>query len=269
MRKLPLALIGALAVSLAAPAIASPAGDFQKLMDDYWQVQLRESPLLATSAGVKTYDAQLDELSLEAMDRQAAQAQAFLDRLNAIPKSALIPANQTNYAILKRSLANAIEANRFGQRQMLYSTLGSYHGYYAGLGNSQAFHDKADYENYLARIALVPERMRAYSQISVKAAAEGYVQPCVTLTRFPETIHGDIAVDPTKSRFYAPFEGPKPATITQAEWDALKQHAAKLIRDSINPSYQAFARLYETELASKCRQTVAVSALPQGEEYYA
>ncbi|HUG46030.1 MAG TPA: DUF885 domain-containing protein, partial [Sphingomicrobium sp.] len=47
------------------------------------------------------------------------------------------------------------------------------------------------------------------------------------------------------------------------------QHAAKLIRDSINPSYQAFARLYETELASKCRQTVAVSALPQGEEYYA
>jgi uncharacterized protein (DUF885 family) len=269
MRKLPLALIGALAIAVAPPALASPAGEFQKLMDEYWAAQLRESPLLATSAGVKTYDAQLDELSLEAMDRQTAQAQSFLARLNSIPRSALTAENQTNHAILKRTLEDTVEYNRFGQRQMLYSTLGSYHAYYAGLGSSQAFHDKADYENYLARIALVPERMRSYSQISVKAAAEGYVQPCVTLTRFPETIRGDIATDPTQSRFYSPFEGPRPATVTQAEWDALKQRAAALIRDRINPSYEAFATLYDNQLAQKCRQSVSVSALPQGEEYYA
>ena len=32
---------------------------------------------------------------------------------------------------------------------------------------------KADYENYLARLALVPARMQAYSDMSVKAANEG------------------------------------------------------------------------------------------------
>ena len=269
MRKLPLALIGAASLALAAPAFAGPVEDFHQLMDDYWQTQLQESPLLATSAGVDTYDAQLDELSLEAMDRQAAQAQAFLERLNAIPQTALTPADRTNYAILKRTLQNTIDYNRFGQRQMLYSTLGSYHGYYAGIGQSQPFHDKADYENYLARIALVPDRMRAYSEISVKAAREGYVQPCVTLSGFPATIRGDIASHPTQSRFYAPFAGARPATIAQAEWDALKQSAATLIRDRINPSYEAFAKLYEAELAPKCRQSVSVAALPQGEEYYA
>ena len=268
MRKLPLALIGAASIAFASPALAGPVEDFHELMNDYWSTQLRESPLLATSAGVKTYDARLDELSLAAMDRQAAQAQAFLQRLNAIPKTALTPADQTNYAILKRSLQNAVEYNRFGQRQMLYSTLGSYHGYYAGIGETQPFHSKEDYENYLARISFVPERMRAYSDISLKAAREGYVQPCVTLTNFPDTIRGDIAADPTQSRFYAPFAGAKPAPVTQAEWDALKERAARIIRDQINPSYQAFAELYDSQLASKCRQTVAVTALPQGDDYY-
>jgi len=269
LRKLPLALIGAASIFLASPAVAGPTEDFHRLMDDYWAAMLKESPLLATSAGVKTYDSQLDELSLQAMDRQAALAKAFLDRLNAIPKSALPAADQTNYAILKRTLQTSIEGNRFGQRQMLYSTLGSYHDYYAGIGETQPFHDKADYENYLKRIALVPERMRAYGEISVKAANEGYVQPCVTLTRFPDTISGNISADPAKSRFYSPFAGEKPGNISQAEWDDLKARAAALIRDRINPSYEAFARLYAERLAAKCRQDVAVSSLPQGKDYYA
>lgn len=269
MRKLQLALIGAATIALASPAFAGPVEDFHKLMDEYWATQLRESPLLATSAGVKTYDSKLDELSLAAMDRQAAEAQAFLDRLNAIPKAALPAADQTNYAILMRALETAIEGNRFGQRQMLYSVLGSLHDYYAGIGETQPFHDKSDYENYLKRIALVPDRMRSYGEISVKAVGEGYAQPCVTMTRFRDTISGNISADPAKSRFYAPFAGEKPGNVSQADWDSLKARAATLIRDRINPSYEDFGKVYATQLAPKCRAGVAVSDLPQGKEYYA
>ena len=268
MRKLPLALIAAASIALATPALAGPVEDFHALMDDYWSTLLKESPLLATSAGVTTYDAQLDELSLAAMDRQAAQAAAFLNRLNAIPATALPPGDRTNYAILKRSLENSVQANRFGARQMLYSTLGSYHDYYAGIGETQPFRTAQDYHNYLARIALVPDRMRSYAEISVKAAQEGYVQPCVTLSGFPNTISGNISADPTKSRFYAPFAASKPAAVSEAEWAALKGRAAALIRDKINPSYQAFGQIYESQLASKCRQSVAATALPQGKDYY-
>jgi uncharacterized protein (DUF885 family) len=267
MRTFAFAAAAAASLAFAAPAAAGPVEDFRALQDEYWAAALRNSPTLATSAGVTTYDAELDALSLEEMDRQAAESAAFLRRLNAIPVSALPPSERTNYLILKRGLETAVEANRFGQRQMLYSTLGSYHDYYAGLGETQPFRTKADYENYLKRIAHVPERMRAYGEISVKAAREGYVQPCVTLTRFPDTIAGNIA-EPAESRFYAPFAGERPAAISQADWESLKSRAAALIRDRINPSYRAFASLYESELKDKCRQSVGVSALPQGEEYY-
>ena len=269
MRRLMFSLASAATLAIAAPALAGPAEDFQALMDQAWAAQLKNSPTLATSVGVTDYDAQLDVLGLAEMDRQAAEAAAFLQRLNAIPVARLSAVDQSNYAILKTNLTNAVEANRFGQRQMLYSTLGSYHDYYAGLAENQPFRTKADYEHYLSRIALVPERITAYGQISTKAAAEGYVQPCVTLTNFPATIRGSIAADPAQSRFYAPFAAQRPTSISESDWKTLQKRAATLIRDRINPSYDQFAQLYDRDLAPKCRQSVGASALPGGKEYYA
>jgi uncharacterized protein (DUF885 family) len=261
-------LLAATMLILSAQALAGPAEDFHKLQEDYWAAALRNSPTLATSVGVSSYDAQLDVLSLAEMDRQAAESAAFLGRLNAIPLQSLAPADRANHQILKRTLENSVAANRFGHRQMLYSTLGSYHDFLAGIAENQPFRSLADYQNYLKRIALVPQRMQAYGEISVKAAGEGHTQPCVTLAGFPATIRGSIAADPAQSRFYLPFAAAKPANIPEARWAALKAEAAALIRDRINPSYDAFARLYDAQLAGKCRKDVAISSTPQGKDYY-
>ena len=262
-------LLAATAFMFAAPAVAGPVQNFQKLQDDYWAALLKNSPTLATSVGVTTYDRELGEITLAAADRQAGQAAGFLTRLNAIPAASLPAAGQANYAILKDNLESSIEANRFGQRQLYYSILGSYHGSIAGMGEGQPFRNYADYDNYLARIALVPSRMRDYGDISVKAAKEGFVQPCVTMTGFPATVSGVITADPATSRFYVPFAAPKPASVSAAQWADLQARAKALISDKINPSYQAFATIYDRELKDKCSQAVSVSSQPGGAAYYA
>ena len=89
MRFLTLALATAASVAFSAPAIAGPADDFHKLMDEYWAAYLKDNPLTASSVGVQTYDRQLGELSLAEFDRQAAEAQSFLTRLRAIPAASL------------------------------------------------------------------------------------------------------------------------------------------------------------------------------------
>ena len=262
-------LLAATAIALAAPAFAGPAQDFQKLQDDYWAALLKNSPTLATSVGVTKYDRELGEITLAEADRQVAEAAVFLKRLKAIPTTALPAAGQANYAILKDNLESGIEANGFGQRQLYYSILGSYHGLIAGMGEGQPFRTYADYDNYLARISFVPARMRDYGAISVKAASEGFVQPCATMTGFPATITGVITADPAKSRFYAPFAAPKPASISAAQWADLQARAKALIGSKINPSYQDFASLYDRDLKDKCSQAVSVSSQPNGAAYYA
>jgi uncharacterized protein (DUF885 family) len=106
-------------------------------------------------------------------------------------------------------------------------------------------------------------------EISRKAAREGYVQPCVTLGNMETSITGVITADPTKSRFYSPFAGTKPATVTDSQWADLKARAKQLITTKINPAYQNWASVYHNEVGPRCRQSVSVSALPQGREYYA
>ena len=262
-------LLAAAAIALGTPALAGPTQDFQKLQDDYWAALLKNSPTLATSVGVTKYDRQLGEISLAAADRQVAEAAVLLRRLNLIRPKALPPGQQANHAILKDNLESFIGASKFGQRQLYYSVLGSYHGGIAGMGEQQAFRSTADYDNYLARIALVPDRMRDYGAISVKAANEGFVQPCVTMTDFPKTITGVIAADPAKSRFYAPFAGSRPASVSEAQWGELQTRAKALIADKINPSYAAFAATYDRELKDRCSTKVSVSSQPGGAAYYA
>jgi uncharacterized protein (DUF885 family) len=256
-------------LAVAAPALAGPAEDFQKLQDDYWAATLKGNPLFASAVGVKTYDRQVAPLSLAELDRVTAENAAFLARLETIPAASLPASEQANRAVLKRQLEDAIEGNRFGERQLLYSTLGSYHDNLAGMAENIPFRSYADYDNYLARLEQVPDRMKSYGELSLKAAREGYVQPCVTMVSFGSTITGNITPDVTQSRFYGPFTGQRPQNISADQWAALQGRAKALITSRVNPAYQGFADLYDRDLKGKCRQSVGVSAMPQGKEYYA
>ena len=252
----------------ATPALAGPVEDFHALQDSYWAAYLKDSPITATSVGVQTYDRELDRVGLAEQDRLAAEAKTFLAALDAIPPGSLPPADQANYSILHRQLANAIEVDRFGSRAIAYGGSGGLHNFYAGMADQQPFRTRADYDNYLARIALVPERMAAYTQMSVDAARRGYTQPCVTMTKFEGTISGTIATDPAKSRFYLPFAGNRPDSIAAADWAAMQQRAKTLISTTINPSYQSFADAYARDIKARCRTAVGIGALPDGKAYY-
>jgi uncharacterized protein (DUF885 family) len=269
MRYLTLALATAASIAVSSPAVAGPTEDFRKLMDDYWAVYLKDNPLIASSVGVQTYDRELGELSVAEFDRQAGAAQAFLTRLRAIPAASLTPMDQSNRAVLDRTLEDQIMLNRFGQRQLLYSSLGSYHEYIATMGENIPMRTKADYENYLARLALVPARMKSYSDISVKAAAEGYTQACEWMKTLPGSTLAMVPADVTKSPFYGPFGANPPQAVSAADWAGLQSRAREVISGPIAASYRAFSSVAQSQLVPKCRTVDSVATQPQGKDYYA
>ena len=269
MRHLTIALATAASIAFATPAVAGPTEDLAALMSDYWAAYLKDNPLTASSVGVTTYDRALAELSLAEFDRQAAEAERFLTRLKAIPATSLSTMDQSNRAVLMRSLEDQIMLNRFGQRQLLYSSLGSYHESLATMGENIPMRTKADYENYLARLALVPARMQAYSDISVKAADEGYTQACAWMKSMPGQTLALVPADVTQSPFYGPFAASRPQAVSAADWSALQGRAREVIGGPIAASYRAFSTLAESRLVPKCRNVDSVSAQRGGKDYYA
>ena len=264
-----LGLLAGVALAAGVPAAAAPTDDLKALMDEYWAAYLKNNPVFASTVGVKTYDRELGEVSLAEFDRQAALAAGFLKRLEAIPAASLTPLDRSNHAVLRRTLQDQIEANRFGQRQLLYSSLGSYQEGLATMSDNLALREAADYDNYLARLALVPARMQAYSAMSVKGAGEGYTQACAWMRTMPGSTLALVPADPTASPFYGPFAGARPQSVSAAEWARLQGRARELIGGPIAASYKAFAQVAETQLVPKCRTVDSVSAMPMGRDYYA
>ncbi|HEY0445529.1 MAG TPA: DUF885 domain-containing protein [Allosphingosinicella sp.] len=264
MRKLLIAVL----LAGSAPAAAAPADEFRTLLDEHWAWSMRESPVYATMLGVRDHDDRIDDVSLEAADRRTREAQALLKRLEAIPAAQLSPADRTNHAILKRMLEEQIEANRFGQRMILFSNRGGWHQSVAGMADQLPFRTKRDYESYLTRLALYPKLNDEALTVTRRAVREGYMLPCDAMTGFDKTISGVIAGPPEKSRFYGPFTRAKPSDVTDAEWAAMQARARTLIEGTLYPAYRKHLAAYTGEMAPKCGKAVGVSAQPGGKDYY-
>lgn len=263
-----IALTAAILAS-SAPALAAPAHDLKQLIAEHWQWVLSENPVLASRVGDKRYDDRLGDLSLAAADRAAAQADLFLKRLDAIADGDLAPAERTNKDILASLLKEQIAANGFGQRTMLFSTYSSPHQYLAGMAQGLSFDKGDDYRNYLKRLEQIGALNQQTIAISREALAKGFVQPCLAMQGFEDTVLGAVAGPAEKTRFYAPFAAAKPRDLDEAEWTELKGRAVQIIDTVVKPEYQKFADFYLNDYKPKCRSTIGASAMPQGKEWYA
>ena len=261
-------LIASVLLASASPALAGPSEDFKALTDEYWAFTLRENPTFASGLGIHDYDDRLADISLAAEDRRAAQAAVFLDRLKSIPADGLSPADRINQAILARSLAENVEANRFGQRVMIFSNRSGWHQELAGLADGLTFRTAVDYDNYLKRLGRYPALNDEALKISTQAVGGGYVLPCASLGGFDGTIAGVIPADPTKSRLYSPFTRERPASIAAAQWSALQSRARSLIDGDLRAAYARHLAWYQSTYKPKCSTTIGASALPGGKAFY-
>lgn len=262
-----LTFVAALAWFAAMPAQATPADDLAAVERELEAWLLREFPEYASQIGEARSDA-LTDMSIEAMDRRTAEAAALLARVDAINEGGLAPAQRVNRAIMRRLLDETVEANGFGQRLMLFSTYSGWGQRFASLADDLPFNTAADYRSFLARMAAYPAQNAAAIAVSRRAAAEGYVLPCVVLGDHARTIEGVITADPAASRFYQPFTRTRPVDASETDWAAMQAEARRMITDILNPAYRTHLAFFNDEYLPRCTQAVGISAQPGGRDYY-
>ena len=263
------AAVGAAPVTAqtTAAAVTPATAQLAALLKEHWAWYLANNPVQASMLGVRSGDGKLGDPSLAAADAQAAEAAAFIKRLDAIDPAGLSEADRLNRLVLRRSLADQVEANKFPQRAVLFSNRDGWHTYFAVLPDLTPFFTKADYLSYVERLEAFPAYNAASIAVTRTALKDGQVQPCESMVGFDKSISGTITDTPEKSVFWAPF-GKQPTTISDADWAALKARAAKAISGGVMPAYRELLDFYVKDYAPNCRKTVGTSALPQGGEYY-
>ncbi len=247
----------------AQPEAARLAG----LVDREWSWRLREFPLLATSVGVHDYDDRLEDASAAAEERRAEATRGFLAELDAIDASALDPADRIDARIFRAQLADRLDSHRFHEELMPVNADSGFHTSFALLPLGVPLATVRDYENYCARLEAFPRWMDDHVALMREGLARGITVPKATLAGIERTIEPLAGPDVEKHPLWAPFAD-FPATVPVPERSRLAERGRRALSEGVIPGYRRFLDFMVHEYVPGARETLAATALPDGEAYY-
>lgn len=270
IRSFVLAGLAAIALAQVVPAHAqAPARNaaLHQLFADEWERGLRESPENASYNGDNRFNDRWSDSSLAAIAAREAADRAALRRLHGFDRAALSPDDQLNYDTFEWELQRKVERQRFKEYLQPIRHQGGVQTA-DGMIEILPFASAKDYRDWIARmrgLGVVVDQSIALMREGVR---QGQLPPRVLMQRVPPQIATQIVDDPTRSPFYRPFLNFKEG-VPVAQRTALQQQAQAAIRETVVPAYRKLQAFFENEYLPHTRDSIAVAALPDGEDYYA
>jgi uncharacterized protein (DUF885 family) len=246
---------------------SSASRQLQGLFVDDWEFSMKEYPLFATDTGDNRFNDKLPSVSEADIKRRNQQDLFFLDRLLAIDRGQLSPAERLNYDIFKRKKEDNLKWFEFQTYLMPVSQMGGFHTDFAELPDNVPLNNARDYENYIARLNGFEFYARQHIDLMRTGIQRGFVEPRVVLTGIEQSIQAHIVDEPNNSLLFKPFKK-FPKTISQTDQIRLTEAGRKAISQSVVPGYKAFLKFMVDEYIPAARQDIAASSLPNGRAFY-
>lgn len=258
--------------AVTAEQAAERAAQLQQLYADYWEASLELNPLQATFVGDPRYNDRMpDFFSAEFREKQSAFTRDWLARAQAIGSDGLSGQDLLSYQIFVRDLEAELEGERFPDWQQPLNQFYNLTGLFAQLGSgtgAQPFATVQDYDNWLARAGQFPALMQTMQANMRTGMANGVVQPKVLMEKVIPQIDALISDDPEQTLFWRPVAN-FPEGFSNEDKARLTDAYRSLITDQLMPAYRELRAFVADEYLPAARDTVSLSALPDGEAWYA
>jgi uncharacterized protein (DUF885 family) len=256
------------AFAFAQLTSSSPAKKLNELFDEDWEWTLQNYPEYATFLGDNRFNDRLIDFTRPAIEARHAHQRQMLERVEKIDRSQLIGQDTISYDLFLLDKQIAVEAQRWPTELMPLSQIEGPHIGFAQLAGSSPFRNVGDYENYLARLGAYSTQLDQVIELMKRGMETRWLYPAVPLRSVPSQIEGQIVEDPTASPLYKPFQS-FPAEISEAEGQRLSEGGRRQIKESVIPALRKLNTFVKDRYLPACRSEIAVSALPDGEAYYA
>lgn len=263
-----LAILIPLAAASLTPALAEAQdAELHTLFDEFMDFRRQEEPRFAASlAGVSP--ATLGSMTEADIERRAAAARRFRDRLLEIPRDRLSDEDLVHRDIFESMLGERIGDVEFGGHLLPINADSGFHIGMARLPNSLPLASVADYEAYIALLRDIPRYFGEHIALMRRGLERGITVPRVVLGGYEVTIASHVLEDPEASVFYAPFAA-FPERIPEADRARLRAAGAEAVLGGAVAAYRTFLDFFENEYRPAARTTIGASDLPNGREYYA
>lgn len=253
---------------VAAEAEMNETEKLQTFFEEEWEYGLKENPIKATLFGDLRYNDRLGDSSIAAIERRQRHGVEALRQLESIDRSKLADSDKLNYDLYLENLTLRIEGHRFPWYLTPINQMGGVQQGPPNVVRSLPFRNAKHYEDYLSRLSQLP----AVVDQTIERMQEGLKQritpPKITLRAVAEQIQAQIVSKVEESPFYRPFKN-FPETVPLSEQERLSAAGKEAIEQSILPAYQKLHDFWVSEYYPNTRETIGLSSLPNGEQWYA
>ncbi|MBK5186896.1 MAG: DUF885 domain-containing protein [Gemmatimonadaceae bacterium] len=232
-----------------------------------WDYGNIEYPEAATYTGYKGQNGRWTDFSLEAIAQRKKELQNPMTVIASIDRAALSASDQLNYDLFRRGAEDAIAGTRFPREelaidarsgpQLLPQTLEL---------NPNA--SVSDYEDIVARVDGLGTVVDQTIVLLQKGLAAKVTAPRITLRDVPDQVKGLLTADPMRSPVLVMFTR-FPSTIGAADQQRLTAAAVKSYTEKVKPAYERLYTFLTKSYIPGARETVGMSALPDGAAWYA
>jgi uncharacterized protein (DUF885 family) len=290
MRILKLAMLGLLPSLYVLPLLATahPGTDsqsaaekeFRAYLNADWKRWMEFYPEFATAVGYPGQNRRWSDDSPAGVEARKVYLAESLKKLKTISRDALPAADKLNYDMYRELLETAAEGLQYGDDPMpfrnvvpsnLWMPLTQMNGVQQGAAETLSTMPRksvADYEDILARMEALPESVGQQLELLKTGLSKGYAPPNITMRDVPKQIADLIPEDAMKSALLDAFTE-FPSGISDAERARLTNRAKELYVSSIRPAFAKFHDYVANTYVPACRESIAVTALPNGAAAYA
>jgi uncharacterized protein (DUF885 family) len=259
----PLARAGGL---VSGDAASTPSGKLKVLCAAYWDEELRRDPLQATYFGEHRYNDRLPDPSVAARTTLIARHRATRNATRALDPSALSADERIDREVLLFLLDDLLEGEPY--RDFLIP-LTQQEGLHLSFAQAVNFHPTGtvgDLENYLRRLRGFPAAIDATITTMKQGTAEGRVPPRVTMAQVVPQLRALATDQPQASPHWGII-----ARLPE-DWSGERTRIAGEVRaaivERVSPAYARLADFIEQTYLPACRETVGLSAAPDGAAHY-
>ena len=262
-----LLLVAPLFAHAAEQTLEARRADLNRQLADEWEYTLLTQPELATQVGDNRYNDQLSDFSDKAIADDLEHTRQALARFEAVDITGFPEQERLNYALMLRSLREALDAAPFKDWEMPATQFGGVHLGYASLAFNSPFRNQKDYEDYLSRLRQIP-RVLDQAMGHMRDGLRDHRMPPKYLLEKVSSQAQQIADDPLDK---SPFTDPLrkfPDSVSEANRKRLRQSIESAVKNEVASAYAKFAKFVRDDYAPQGRLDPGVWALPDGEARY-
>jgi len=234
--------------------------DLDDLFDRHWRGMMEDHPETATYLGWHEFHDRFTDLSRGAIDRRKAALHEPLDALRAIDRSTLDQAQQLSYDLFEKQVQMEIDAAAFPGELLAVDQMEGPQNDLPFLLSAMPLQTDAHHDDYLARLRRIPDVLDQTMALLDEGIAAGVTVPAICLRDVPAQVDAHLVDALDEVPELVPLAG-SPA--------AVRDEASAVVRESVQPAYQRLREYLVSTYLPAARTTIALTALPDGEEWYA